>query len=194
MSVRGLTDRLAGCAASARHLPTSCFAHSTRSTPASGPTSTRAAANGSYPSPGRRVPFPPAVALLCRPCRLWLFCPLVLQHLFDPLEHLIVGLKLGCVKLGESGDRPGAPMSRPRHAPSLRVARPGASPGIPPTSIKPPRFSPASLFPEPRPPDRAAYKVERIEPAGAANDRSDLRPQLDRIGWAFSTVSTTVVS
>ena len=39
-------------------LPTSCFAHSTRSTPASGTTSTRSVANWSSPPPSRRVPFP----------------------------------------------------------------------------------------------------------------------------------------
>ena len=42
-------------------LCTNCFAHLTRSTPASGTTSTRSAAKGSSPSRNRRVPFPSAL-------------------------------------------------------------------------------------------------------------------------------------
>ena len=78
------------------------------------------------------------------------------QHLVDPLEHPILGLKLGCLKLGEAGKNLAARMSRPRHAPSLRSCSPKSftwysSHFVRATSI----FAsfPASLFPEPRPPD-----------------------------------------
>jgi hypothetical protein len=44
----------------------------------------------------------------------WLSCPLSLQrplapeHLFDRLHHLILALKLGCLKLGEAGNELGS--------------------------------------------------------------------------------------
>jgi hypothetical protein len=89
--VGGRRDRLAGCRASARHCPPA--ASPTRP----GPRRPRALPApgqppiGPPPSPSRRVPFPPTAAL---PCRLRLQCPLARPHLVDPLQHLILRLKL----------------------------------------------------------------------------------------------------
>src|ERR1700733_10602577 len=84
------------------------------SLPSLGTTSTRSVANWSSPFRGKRVPFssscPPAalsrrLCLLCPPC---LQQSLALEHLFDPLQHPILGLKLGCLKLGEAGNELGS--------------------------------------------------------------------------------------
>src|SRR5580704_1007058 len=142
---------------------TSCFAHSTRYTGLGHDQHQFQPPIGPPHRPCGRVPFPPVpfppAALPRRLRRLWLFCPLRLQrplapeHLFDRLHHLILALKLGCLKLGEAGNELGSADVEATTTAFLPKPLPQELHWHPPSSIRPPRSSPAYLFPEPRSPE-----------------------------------------
>jgi hypothetical protein len=56
---------------------------------------------GEFPSPRRRQSFSVFAGF-------GFFCPLARQHRFDRLQHLILVLKLGCLKLREAGTELGS--------------------------------------------------------------------------------------